>query len=72
MERQYKTILSEVVYFGIAFAARNIVVRTSQILVERFAEKTGSLLRKQLIEAYFTLGPRYVQTVELVIRYLIN
>ncbi|WP_410979811.1 thiol reductant ABC exporter subunit CydD [Bacillus cereus] len=58
-----QTILSEVVYFGIAFAARNIVVRTSQILVERFAEKTGSLLGKQLIEAYFTLGPRYVQTV---------
>ena len=58
-----QTVLSEVVYFGIAFAARNIVVRTSQILVERFAEKTGSLLRKQLIEAYFTLGPRYVQTV---------
>ncbi|PEY71313.1 thiol reductant ABC exporter subunit CydD [Bacillus thuringiensis] len=58
-----QTILSEVVYFGIAFAARNIVVRTLQILVERFAEKTGSLLRKQLIEAYFTLGPRYVQTV---------
>ncbi|WP_088344161.1 thiol reductant ABC exporter subunit CydD [Bacillus cereus] len=58
-----QTILSEVVYFGIAFAARNIVVRTSQILVERFAEKTGSLLRKQLIETYFTLGPRYVQTV---------
>ncbi|MEC3334551.1 thiol reductant ABC exporter subunit CydD [Bacillus cereus] len=58
-----QTILSEVVYFGIAFAARNIVVRTSQILVERFAEKKGSLLRKQLIEAYFTLGPRYVQTV---------
>ncbi|MGX5617928.1 thiol reductant ABC exporter subunit CydD [Bacillus cereus] len=58
-----QTILSEVVYFGVAFAARNIVVRTSQILVERFAEKTGSLLRKQLIEAYFTLGPRYVQTV---------
>ncbi|MBG9612974.1 thiol reductant ABC exporter subunit CydD [Bacillus cereus] len=58
-----QTILSEIVYFVIAFAARNIVVRTSQILVERFAEKTGSLLRKQLIEAYFTLGPRYVQTV---------
>ena len=58
-----QTILSEIVYFGIVFAARNIVVRTSQILVERFAEKTGSLLRKQLIEAYFTLGPRYVQTV---------
>ncbi|PGW40962.1 thiol reductant ABC exporter subunit CydD [Bacillus thuringiensis] len=58
-----QTILSEIVYFGIAFAARNIVVRTSQILVERFAEKTGALLRKQLIEAYFTLGPRYVQTV---------
>ena len=36
-----QTILSEIVYFGIAFAARHIVVRTSQILVERFAEKQG-------------------------------
>ncbi|PEX82117.1 thiol reductant ABC exporter subunit CydD [Bacillus cereus] len=58
-----QTVLSEIVYFGISFVARQILVRTSQILVERFAEKTGSLLRKQLIEAYFTLGPRYVQTV---------
>ncbi|WP_439019888.1 thiol reductant ABC exporter subunit CydD [Bacillus thuringiensis] len=58
-----QTVLSEIVYFGISFAARQILVRTSQILVERFAEKTGALLRKQLIEAYFTLGPRYVQTV---------
>ncbi|EJS67818.1 thiol reductant ABC exporter subunit CydD [Bacillus cereus] len=58
-----QTVLSEIVYFGISFVARQILVRASQILVERFAEKTGSLLRKQLIEAYFTLGPRYVQTV---------
>ncbi|PEC21371.1 thiol reductant ABC exporter subunit CydD [Bacillus cereus] len=58
-----QTVLSEIVYFGISFVARQILVRISQILVERFAEKTGSLLRKQLIEAYFTLGPRYVQTV---------
>lgn len=58
-----QAMLIETVYFGITFAARHILVRVSQILVERFAEKTGSLLRKQLIEAYFTLGPRYVQTV---------
>lgn len=58
-----QSVLSETVYFGIAFAVRHMLVRISQILVERFAEKTGSLLRKQLIEAYFTLGPRYVQTV---------
>ncbi|KAA0766199.1 thiol reductant ABC exporter subunit CydD [Bacillus sp. SH5-2] len=58
-----QTVFSEIVYFGISFAARQIFVRTSQILVEHFAEKTGALLRKQLIEAYFTLGPRYVQTV---------
>ncbi|MDH4424397.1 MULTISPECIES: thiol reductant ABC exporter subunit CydD [Bacillus] len=58
-----QTVLSEIVYFGISFVARQILVRISQIVVERFAEKTGALLRKQLIEAYFTLGPRYVQTV---------
>ncbi|HDX9628180.1 TPA: thiol reductant ABC exporter subunit CydD [Bacillus cereus] len=57
-----QSVLNETIYFGIAFAVRHMLVRVSQILVERFAEKTGSLLRKQLIEAYFTLGPRYVQT----------
>ncbi|KMP28590.1 thiol reductant ABC exporter subunit CydD [Bacillus wiedmannii] len=57
-----QSVLNETVYFGITFAIRHMLVRISQILVERFAEKTGSLLRKQLIEAYFTLGPRYVQT----------
>ncbi|HFF3188382.1 MULTISPECIES: thiol reductant ABC exporter subunit CydD [Bacillus] len=57
-----QSVLNETVYFGVAFAVRHMLVRVSQILVERFAEKTGSLLRKQLIEAYFTLGPRYVQT----------
>ncbi|MBJ7932566.1 thiol reductant ABC exporter subunit CydD [Bacillus cereus group sp. N31] len=58
-----QSVLNETVYFGVMFAARHMLVRISQILVERFAEKTGTLLRKQLIEAYFTLGPRYVQTV---------
>ncbi|HDR7517550.1 thiol reductant ABC exporter subunit CydD [Bacillus mobilis] len=57
-----QSVLNATVYFGITFAVRHMLVRISQILVERFAEKTGSLLRKQLIEAYFTLGPRYVQT----------
>lgn len=57
-----QAVLNETVYFGITFAARQMLVRTSQILVERFAEKTGLALRKQLIEAYFTLGPRFVQT----------
>ncbi|WP_342719069.1 thiol reductant ABC exporter subunit CydD [Bacillus paramycoides] len=57
-----QSVLNETIYFGITFAVRHMLVRVSQILVERFAEKTGSLLRKQLIEAYFTLGPRYVQT----------
>lgn len=57
-----QAVLNETVYFGITFAARQMLVRTSQILVEHFAEKTGLALRKQLIEAYFTLGPRFVQT----------
>lgn len=57
-----QSVLNETVYFGSMFAVRHMLVRIAQILVERFAEKTGSLLRKQLIEAYFTLGPRYVQT----------
>lgn len=57
-----QAVLNETVYFGIMFARRQMLVRASQILVERFAEKTGLALRKQLIEAYFTLGPRFVQT----------
>ncbi|MEK0220658.1 thiol reductant ABC exporter subunit CydD [Bacillus proteolyticus] len=57
-----QAVLNETLYFGITFAVRQMLVRTSQILVERFAEKTGLALRKQLIEAYFTLGPRFVQT----------
>lgn len=57
-----QAVLNETVYFGIMFAARQMLLRASQILVERFAEKTGLALRKQLIEAYFTLGPRFVQT----------
>ncbi|OQR55997.1 thiol reductant ABC exporter subunit CydD [Bacillus sp. CDB3] len=57
-----QAVLNETVYFGITFAVRQMLVRTSQILVERFAEKTGLALRKQIIEAYFTLGPRFVQT----------
>ncbi|MES5894643.1 MULTISPECIES: thiol reductant ABC exporter subunit CydD [Bacillus cereus group] len=57
-----QAVLNETVYFGIMFATRQMLVRASQILVERFAEKTGLALRKQLIEAYFTLGPRFVQT----------
>ncbi|HHT7235599.1 TPA: thiol reductant ABC exporter subunit CydD [Bacillus cereus] len=57
-----QAVLNETVYFGITFVARQMLVRTSQILVERFAEKTRFALGKQLIEAYFTLGPRFVQT----------
>ncbi|PFO84353.1 thiol reductant ABC exporter subunit CydD [Bacillus cereus] len=59
---QVQGVLNEILYFGISFAVRQILIRTSQLLVERFAEKVGLLLRKQLIEAYFTLGPRFVQT----------
>ncbi|WP_459501243.1 thiol reductant ABC exporter subunit CydD [Bacillus sp. C1] len=57
-----QAVLNDILYFGISFAVRQILVRTSQLFVERFAEKTGLALRKRLIEAYFTLGPRFVQT----------
>ena len=53
-----QTILSEIVYFGIAFA-RHIVVRTSQILVERFAENRV-VTKKTTSRGIFH---RYVQTV---------
>ncbi|HEK9100544.1 TPA: thiol reductant ABC exporter subunit CydD [Bacillus pseudomycoides] len=60
---QVQGVLNEILFLGISFAVRQILIRISQLLVERFAEKVGLLLRKRLIEAYFTLGPRYVQTV---------
>ena len=34
-----QSVLNETVYFGITFAVRHLLVRMSQILVERFAEK---------------------------------
>ncbi|KEK24130.1 thiol reductant ABC exporter subunit CydD [Bacillus gaemokensis] len=58
---QVQEVLNEILYFGISFAVRQILVHMSQFFVEHFAEKTGLALRKQLIEAYFNLGPKFVQ-----------
>ncbi|MBY0597979.1 thiol reductant ABC exporter subunit CydD [Bacillus bingmayongensis] len=58
---QVQEVVNEILYFGISFAVRQILVHMSQFFVECFAEKTGLALRKQLIEAYFKLGPKFVQ-----------
>ncbi|MDM5154493.1 thiol reductant ABC exporter subunit CydD [Bacillus sp. DX1.1] len=56
-----QTVYKEILFFAIAFFVRRILIHVSQFLVERFSERTGLALRKQLIQAYFKLGPRFIQ-----------
>src|SRR5690625_4005079 len=46
-------IALDLVYFLIAIVSRQLIVQFEQQLSERFAEKTISQLRKQLVHAYF-------------------
>ncbi|WP_369899564.1 thiol reductant ABC exporter subunit CydD [Bacillus manliponensis] len=54
-------VYKEIICFAIAFVVRRLLLHVSQMLVERFSERTGLALREQLIQAYFKLGPRFVQ-----------
>ncbi|MDM5188201.1 thiol reductant ABC exporter subunit CydD [Bacillus sp. DX4.1] len=56
-----QTVYKEILFFAIAFFVRRILIHVSQFLVERFSERTGLALHEQLIQAYFKLGPRFIQ-----------
>ncbi|WP_138495600.1 ABC transporter ATP-binding protein/permease [Paenibacillus pinistramenti] len=54
LQEQYGTI----VLFLLAFTVRQVMTLLQQKLAFRFAETTGTTLRKEMLEALFHLGPR--------------
>ncbi|MGE6667789.1 thiol reductant ABC exporter subunit CydD [Paenibacillus xylanexedens] len=55
---QYPVLL----LFLAAFAARYALSFWLQLVISRYAEKTGTDLRRQMVEQWFRLGPRYAKT----------
>lgn len=55
---QYPVLLM----FLAAFAARYALSFWLQLVTSRYAEKTGTDLRRQMVEQWFRLGPRYAKT----------
>ncbi|WP_340014856.1 thiol reductant ABC exporter subunit CydD [Paenibacillus sp. FSL K6-1318] len=55
---QYPVLL----LFLAAFAARYALSFWLQLVTSRYAEKTGTDLRRQMVEQWFRLGPRYAKT----------
>lgn len=58
LQEQNQAILT----FVIAFIVRHLTNFFQQKLTYRFAETTGTVLRKQLIDKLFLLGPRFAKT----------
>ncbi|WP_339847208.1 thiol reductant ABC exporter subunit CydD [Paenibacillus sp. FSL W7-1088] len=55
---QYSVLL----LFLAAFAARYALSFWLQLIASRYAEKTGNDLRRQMVEQWFRLGPRFAKT----------
>nr|WP_154894638.1 thiol reductant ABC exporter subunit CydD [Paenibacillus xylanexedens] len=55
---QYPVLL----LFLAAFAARYAISFWLQLVAMRYAEKTGTDLRRQMVEQWFRLGPRFAKT----------
>ncbi|MGO4732915.1 thiol reductant ABC exporter subunit CydD [Paenibacillus sp. 2KB_22] len=55
---QYPVLL----LFLAAFAARYALSFWLQLVTSRYADKTGTDLRRQMVEQWFRLGPRYAKT----------
>lgn len=56
------TVVKDMVLFLVAFLFRHGLAHLQQLASERFAKHTVQNLRKQLVDAYFQLGQRFVQT----------
>lgn len=54
--------LPRLAWFLLAFLGRQAMTMLQQKVSYRFAEKTGTTLRKQLVEQMFRLGPRFAKT----------
>lgn len=58
LQEQYMTL----VLFLLAFLARHGIGLVQQGVAQRFAEETGTDLRKQLMDKLFHMGPRFVRS----------
>lgn len=58
LQEQYSTM----VLFLLAFLARHAIGLLQQGIAQRFAEETGTGLRKQLMDKLFHMGPRFVRS----------
>ncbi|MGM1045509.1 ATP-binding cassette, subfamily C, CydD [Paenibacillus uliginis N3/975] len=58
LQEQY----SKMVLFLLAFLARHAIGLLQQGIAQRFAEETGTDLRKQLMDKLFHMGPRFVRS----------
>ena len=58
LTEQYPVLL----LFLAAFAARYAISFWLQLVALRYAEKTGTDLRRQMVEQWFRLGPRFAKT----------
>ncbi|WP_106767361.1 thiol reductant ABC exporter subunit CydD [Paenibacillus faecalis] len=58
LQEQYSTM----VLFLLAFLARHAIGLLQQGIAQRFAEETGTDLRKQLMDKLFHMGPRFVRS----------
>lgn len=58
LQEQYMTM----VLFLLAFLARHGIGLVQQGVAQRFAEETGTDLRKQLMDKLFHMGPRFVRS----------
>ena len=56
-----ETIVKDMLLFLLFFLVRHALSHVQQLLAERFAMRTTKALRKQLVNSYFKLGPRFAQ-----------
>lgn len=54
-------VFKNIGFFLVVFMLRHSLSYTQQIASERFAKRTVTKLREDLVEGYFQLGPRFIQ-----------
>ncbi|RKD25843.1 thiol reductant ABC exporter subunit CydD [Ammoniphilus oxalaticus] len=54
-------VINDISFFFGAFLLRHLCSLVQRVIIERFAERLGKMLRKNLIRAYFDQGPSFIQ-----------
>lgn len=55
------SVVQDILLFLMFFVLRHILLHAQQLASEKFALTTSKMLREKLVNAYFKLGPRFVQ-----------